>query len=134
MSNTRDWQEENQKVIAEFRAKGGRDGLILLTTIGAKSGLPRTTPLVYTTDGSRVIVIASKGGAPSHPDWYRNLVANPEVTVELAHERFKTQAVVAEGQERERLFQQMASQMPFFAEYQKNTARQIPVIILERVG
>ena len=133
MSPNRDWQEFNRKVIAEFRANGGKAGLILLTTTGAKSGLPHTTPLNYSTDGDRLVVIASKGGSPAHPDWYHNLVANPEATVELGRDRFQVRAVVAEGQERQRLFNQQAAQMPFFARYQKNTARQIPVIILERV-
>ena len=131
--NKREWDERNRNVVEEFRAKGGRDGLILLTTTGAKSGQPRTTPLVYTPDGDRIIIIASKGGYPSHPDWYHNLVAHPDATVELGRERFPVRTIVSAGAERQRLFDQMAAQMPFFAEYQKNTSRQIPVIILERV-
>jgi deazaflavin-dependent oxidoreductase (nitroreductase family) len=87
-----DWQRMNNPVIAEFRANGGKVKgrqwpVLLLTTTGAKSGQPRVTPLNYTTDGERLVVIASKGGSPTHPDWYRNLVANPEVTIELGGRR-----------------------------------------------
>src|SRR5262245_29487663 len=96
MSDKRDWQVHNQGVISEFRANGGKESLLLLTTTGAKSGLPRITPLVYTTDGDRIIIIASKGGAPSHPDWYYNLIAHPEATVELGREQFQVRASVAE--------------------------------------
>ena len=131
----------NQKIIAEFRANGGQVGgqfanatLLLLTTIGAKSGQPRTNPVAYTTDGDHLIIIASKGGAPTNPDWYYNIKANPSVTVERGREQFQARAVVAEGTERDRLFRQMAEVMPGFADYQRNTARQIPVIVLERVA
>ncbi len=139
MSYNRDWDAFNRDVIVEFRANRGKVGdrkhpLILLTTTGAKSGLPRTTPLNYTTDGDRIIVIASKAAAPTHPDWYHNLVAHPEATVELGAEQFPVRARVAQGQERERLFNAQAALMPFFAEYQQNTARQIPVIIFERIS
>jgi deazaflavin-dependent oxidoreductase (nitroreductase family) len=138
MSSDRDWNEHNRKVIDQFRANGGKVGdgripHILLTTTGAKSGLTRVNPLNYSTDGERIIVIASKGGSASHPDWYYNLVAHPEVTVEVGTERFPARARVAEGEERERLFNAQAAQMPYFAEYQKKTKRQIPVIILERI-
>jgi len=135
------FKEFNQNIITEFRANGGKVSglfanvpLLLLTTTGAKSGQPRIIPLAYTTDGDRFIVIASKGGAPTNPDWYHNLLANPLVTVEVGNERFQARAVVAEGQERERLYNQMAEQLPQFAEYQRNTTRQIPLIVLERVG
>lgn len=132
----------NQALIAEFRANGGRilsgpfagRSLVLLTTSGARSGQPRTNPLAYTTDGDRMIVIASKGGAPTNPDWYHNVVANPLVTVEVGTEKYQARAVVVEGAERERLFAQMAAQMPGFADYQQKTTRQIPVVVLERVG
>jgi deazaflavin-dependent oxidoreductase (nitroreductase family) len=129
----------NRQVIEEFRANGGKVGgpfagspMLLLTTTGAKSGQPRTTPLVYTTDGDRIVVIASKGGAPTNPDWYRNLVANPVATVERGGETFQVRAVITEGEERQRLFDQQAALMPGFAEYQKKTTRQIPVVVLER--
>jgi deazaflavin-dependent oxidoreductase (nitroreductase family) len=134
MPNERDWNAENQKVIEEFRANGGKDRLILLTTTGAKSGMARVTPLVYTTDGDRIIIIASKGGSPTHPDWYHNLVAHPEATVELGRDRFQVRATVAEDPERRRLFDQMAAQMPFFAGYERTTKRRIPLLILERIG
>ena len=140
MSSTRDFNQFNQDLIAAFRVNGGKGigpfvnrPVLLLTTTGAKSGQSRTTPLVCTTDGERIVVIASKGGAPSHPAWYHNLVAHPEVTVELGREQFQARAVVAEGPERERLYSQQAAQMPGFAEYQKKTTRQIPVVVLERM-
>jgi deazaflavin-dependent oxidoreductase (nitroreductase family) len=139
MSYNRDWDAFNRDVIVEFRANGGqiagrKHPLILLTTTGAKSGLARTTPLNYSTDGDRIIVIASKAAAPTHPDWYHNLVAHPEATIELGTDRFPVRARVAEGQERERLFNAQATLMPFFAEYQQQTNRQIPVIIFERIS
>ncbi len=108
--------------------------MLLLTTIGAKSGQARIAPVVYTTDGDHLIIIASKGGAPTHPDWYHNLVANPTVTVEVGSERFQAQVEIAEGEERECLFNQMAAKMPNFAEYQRHTSRQLPVVVLKRVG
>jgi deazaflavin-dependent oxidoreductase (nitroreductase family) len=134
------FRDFNRELIAEFRANGGTvtgmfagAPLLLLTTTGAKTGLPRTAPLVYTRDNGHMVVIASKGGAPTNPDWYHNLRANPEVTVEVGTESFPARATVTEGAERDRLFHQMAAQMPGFAEYQKNTTRQLPVIVLERV-
>lgn len=133
-------EDFNEKLIAEFRANGGQvtgifagRPLLLLTTTGRKSGAPRTMPLVYSTDGDRLVVIASKGGAPTNPDWYYNLVANPEVTVELGAETFQARATVAEGAERERLYDQQAATMPAFAEYKQKTTREIPVVVLERV-
>lgn len=130
----------NDKLVEEFRATGGKvsgmfagSPLMVLTTTGAKSGQPRVIPLVYTKDGDNIVVIASKGGAPTHPDWYHNVVANPEVTVELGTEAFQAQARVAEGDERDRLYDAQAALMPNFAEYQRNTTRQIPVVVLERV-
>jgi deazaflavin-dependent oxidoreductase (nitroreductase family) len=139
MSYNRDWNAFNKDVIVQFRANGGRvpgrqHPLILLTTTGAKSGLPRTTPLNYSIDGDRIIVIASKAASPTHPDWYHNLVANPEAIIERGTEKFPVSAKIAEGEERERLFNAQAALMPFFAEYQQSTTRQIPVIIFERIG
>lgn len=140
MSDTTDFNEWNRQVIAEFRANGGQVGgqfagapLLLLHTTGAKSGQERINPLVYTTDGDRIIIIASKGGAPSSPDWYYNLVAHPEVTLEVGTEHFRARATVAEEPERTRLYEQQAAQMPNFAEYQRNTTRTIPLVILTRV-
>ncbi len=129
----------NQQVITEFRANDGKVGgpfagspMLLLTTTGTRSGQSRTTPLVYTTDGDRIVIIASKAGAPTNPDWYHNLVANPMATVEVGVEKFQARAKVAEDAERERLYNRQAEQMPGFAEYQKKTTRQIPVVVLER--
>lgn len=131
-----DW---NKQVIAEFRANGGKVGgsyahmdLLLLQTTGAKSGLPRTTPLVQMADGDRYIIIASKGGAPTHPDWYYNLAANPNVHVEVGTEQFDALATIAAEPERSQLYGKMAASYPFFAEYAENTDRTIPVIVLTR--
>lgn len=138
MSDVNGW---NQAIIAEFRANGGNVGgqfartpLLLLHTTGAKSGQPRINPLAYTTDGDRLVVIASKGGAPSNPDWYYNVMANPLVTVEVGTERFQAQATIAQEPERTRLFNQMTTAMPGFAEYQRNTTRIIPVVVLTRTS
>jgi deazaflavin-dependent oxidoreductase (nitroreductase family) len=130
----------NQQLIEQFRANNGRivsgifkdAPLLLLTTTGAKSGKRRTSPLAYTRDGDRLVIIASKGGAPTNPDWFHNVVANPDVTVELGGETFPARAQVVTGPERDRLYDQMAAQMPNFAEYQKQTTRRIPVVVLER--
>jgi deazaflavin-dependent oxidoreductase (nitroreductase family) len=131
----------DQDIIEQFRANRGRilrgpfagRTLLLLTTTGARSGRPLTKPLGFTRDGDRYVVIASKGGSPTHPAWYHNLVANPRVTVEVGQERFEARASVAQGAERERLYAQQAAQIPVFAEYQRMTTRQIPVVVLERV-
>lgn len=129
----------NQAVIETFRANGGKvpgpNRLLLLTTTGAKSGLPRTTPVAYSTDGDRLVIVASKGGAPTNPDWYFNLLANPTVTVELGTEQFQAHAsVIADEHEREQLYARHAELMPGFAEYPKKTTRPIPVVLLERVA
>jgi deazaflavin-dependent oxidoreductase (nitroreductase family) len=133
--------ERNQAIIDEFRANGGKVGgpfagrtLLLLHTLGAKSGQPRINPVAYVRDGDRLVIIASKGGAPDNPDWYYNLVAHPLVTVEVGTEQFQVRATVATEPERTRLYDAMVAVMPGFAEYQRNTARVIPVIILTRVG
>jgi deazaflavin-dependent oxidoreductase (nitroreductase family) len=134
---TRDWHAFNEGVVERFRANGRRwpDGpLLLLTTTGARTGLPRTTPLVYSRDGERLVVIASKGGEPTNPDWYHNLVAHPEAIVEVDGARFPVRAEVATGAERRRLFDQQAAQMPFFADYERATPREIPVVVLTRVA
>lgn len=131
----------NQKVIAEFRTTAGKVGgrftgmpLLLLTTTGAKTGRSLTRPLAYTKDGNRIIVIASFAGAPKSPPWYHNLRANPVATVEVGGESFKVKAVFTSGEERQRLYDSQAALMPIFADYQKKTTRQIPVVALERVG
>lgn len=139
MSNPNDF---NQAMIAEFRANGGKVGghfvntpLVLLNTIGAKSGQPRTNPLAYVTDGDRILVIASKAGAHSHPDWYYNLLAHPLVNVELGSEKFQARATaITEGPERDRLYTLMVARNPGFAEYQEKTNRTIPAVLLERLG
>jgi deazaflavin-dependent oxidoreductase (nitroreductase family) len=135
-----DLNDLNQQVIREFRANQGKVGgryanrsLLLLTTTGAKSGRALTRPLAYTTDGDRLVVIASFGGGPKNPSWYYNLIANPVATVELGSERFRVRATVTSGEERQQLFDRQAAQMPNFAEYQKKTTRQIPVIVLTRI-
>jgi deazaflavin-dependent oxidoreductase (nitroreductase family) len=137
---TDSWNEFNAGLIEDLRAHDGTATtgrfagrvLLLLTTTGAKSGLPRTIPLAFTRDGDRYVIIASKGGSPTHPDWYHNLVANPTVTLEVGGETFLARARVAEGEERERLYAAQAALMPGFAEYQRKATRQIPVVVLER--
>ena len=131
--------ERNKTIIEEFRANGGKVGgrfadrtLLLLHTIGAKSHEERVNPVAYIRDGDRFVIIASKGGAPTNPDWYYNVVANPLVTVEVGTETFQAQATIAEDPERTRLYDQMVTVMPGFGEYRLNTTRVIPVIILTR--
>src|SRR5215469_6893394 len=133
MNNFQAW---NRQVIEEFRANKGKvngnNSLLLLTTTGARSGQQRINPLAYTTDGERLIIIASKGGSPSNPDWYHNIVAHPDVTVEVGSETFEARATVVEGAERDELYAKQAAVMPNFAEYQAKTTRKIPVIVLTR--
>ncbi len=131
--------ERNQRVIDEFRGSGGSSAtygadrpIILLTTTGRKSGLKHTTPVMYRREGDRLAVFATKGGAPTSPDWYHNLVANPTVTVEVGAETFDAEASVAEGAEHDRIYALHAQEFPQFGDYQKKTTRQIPVVILER--
>ncbi len=119
-----DQKEYNRKLIEEFRAARGVVGgpfagrpLLLLTTIGAKSGQPRTTPMMYVPDNNRLLVIASNLGAVAHPDWYRNLVAHPGVTAEVGDETFEATAVVMEGTERQQLWAQITEAYPFFIEH-----------------
>ena len=129
----------NQKVIEEFRANAGQvtgrfagAPLLLLTTTGAKSGEQRTTPLVHTTDGDDIVIIASYAGNPKHPAWFLNIRANPEVTIELPDQAFTATAIIPEGGERRRLFDAQAAKMPQFNEYQQKTTREIPVIVIPR--
>jgi deazaflavin-dependent oxidoreductase (nitroreductase family) len=125
----------NLEIIEKFRANNGampNDApLLLLTTTGAKSGHLRVNPLAFTRDGDRYVVIASKGGHVSNPDWYHNLVANPDVIVEVDGQKFASKAIVTQGDERDRLFAAQAARMPNFADYQAKTNRKIPVVILE---
>jgi len=136
-----DW---NQKTINEFHAKKGRgigpwkDNLLLMTAKGSKSGTEITTPLIYRRDGDRLVVVASKGGAPDHPRWLHNLETNPEVVVEVADgertETFKARAKpLMSGSERDRLFEYMSEVWPDYRNYQKRTERLIPVVVLEPV-
>lgn len=134
-----DIHERNKAIIEEFRSHGGKVGgpftdrtLLLLHTTGAKSKAERINPVAYTTDGDRIVIIASKGGAPAHPDWYHNVVGNPNVTIEVGTEKFQAHAAIATEPERTRLYDQMAAVMPGFAEYQRKTTRRIPVIVLTR--
>jgi len=135
-----DINEFNRNLIEEFRANDGKTSgpfeqapLLLMTTTGAKSGKERVIPIVYTRDGDRLVIAASKGGAPTNPDWFHNVSAHPEVTVELPGERFAARASVAEGAERDRLYAAHAAAMPGFAEYEAKTDRVIPIVLLERV-
>src|SRR2546425_13141745 len=130
-----DQNDYNRQLIEEFRANRSKSGgpfegrpLLLLTTTGAKSGQHRTTPMMYVPDGDRLLVIASNVGAPTHPDWYYNLVTHPEVTVEVGTETYDATAVVTQGAERDQLWTSIVDQYPFFTEHQAKTTRQIPVI------
>jgi deazaflavin-dependent oxidoreductase (nitroreductase family) len=136
-----DMKQFNEGVIKDFRANGGKVGgqmenipLLLVTMKGAKSGRTITLPLAYSKDGNRFVVIASYAGAPHNPSWYHNLVAHPDVTIELGVEKFPAKASVAQSAERDRLFKQQADQLPIFNEYQQKTTRRIPVIVIERVN
>jgi deazaflavin-dependent oxidoreductase (nitroreductase family) len=129
----------NQKIIDEFRANEGKVGgmfegapVLLLTSTGAKSGQRRTTPVVYQPDGERMVIFASKAGAPENPAWYHNLRANPTATVEVGSDTVDVEAVVTEGDERQRLYEKQKELMPQFAEYEQKTTRQIPVVALTR--
>lgn len=129
----------NRQLIEEFRSNRARSGgpfegrpLLLLTTTGAKSGQHRTTPMMYVPDGDRLLVIASNAGAPAHPDWYYNLVAHPEVTVEVGTETYDATAAVTQGAERDQLWTSIVDKYPFFTEHQAKITRQIPVIALSR--
>ncbi len=129
----------NSAIIEEFRAHGGRVGgpfegapLLLLTSTGAKSGQLRTTPVMYLPDDERMVIFASKAGAPTHPAWYHNLLADPSGTVEVGTDSFEVSASVASGEERERLYRRQSELYPQFADYAQKTTREIPVVVLER--
>ena len=131
-----DWERFNDPVVSAFRANGGRvpgrGPILLLTTIGARTGRPRMMPLNYSRDGDRYVVIGSKGGSSTHPHWYLNLVANPVVTIEVGTERFRARARTAQEPERTRLFDAQVRQMPFFEGYRRRvTDREIPVVVFE---
>ena len=135
---TTDYNHFNRKLIAEYRANGGKVSgmfagapLLLLTTTGAKSGQPRVAPLAYTTDNDRLVVIASKGGAPTHPDWFHNVRANPDVVVQVGRERVPMTARVADDEERAVLWPKLVALYPDYDSYQSWTERVIPVVVLE---
>jgi len=133
-----DRNEWNRRVIEEFRANHGKVGgmfedmpLLLLNHRGAKSGIERVNPLAYRRVGDSVAVFASAGGQPSNPHWYYNLVANPDVTVELGDDRYSARARVARGEERDRIWRDVTSVLPVFAQYQERSGRRIPVVVLD---
>ena len=137
--NPTDQKKYNRQMIEQFRASWSKSGgpmegraMLLLTTTGAKSGQPRTTPMMYIPNGDRLIVLASNAGATNHPDWYHNLVAHPQVTVEAKGETFTATATVTAGAERQQLWDMVVAQYPFFSEHQAKITRQIPLILLTR--
>ena len=131
----------NQQIVDEFRTNAGKVGgpfkgarLLLLHSTGAKSGKERIAPLAYRTDGEHLVVFGSKAGAPTNPDWYYNLLANPKASVEVGTDTFEVTARVAKGEERDRIWDDQKRDVPNFAEYEKKTDRPIPVVVLERVS
>jgi len=137
MSRPSGW---NARIIEEFRANEGRVGgdfegatMLLLHTTGAKTGQVRVNPLVYLPDGERYVIFASKGGAPTNPDWYHNLLAHPEVAIEVGTQTVPVRARVITGPERDELYAKQVARRPQFAEYERKTARAIPVVALEPV-
>jgi deazaflavin-dependent oxidoreductase (nitroreductase family) len=135
MSYPDDIREHNRTLIEEFRSNGRQLGdrpLLVLTTTGRRTGGRHTTPVMYVRVGDRLLVIASNAGAPRHPDWYLNLVAEPSVTVEVAGEEYQATAAVPAGAERDQLFAEVVAQYPFFADHQAGITRRIPVVSLVR--
>lgn len=137
MSKSKDW---NKEIIKEFRENEGRVGgyfenstLLLLHTIGAKSGEPRVNPLMYINDGEKFLIIASNNGGPSNPDWYHNIMAEPEIVMEAGTEKFKVLATIVDEPERTSYYSKMAASNSNFAEYENKTERVIPAIILSRL-
>jgi deazaflavin-dependent oxidoreductase (nitroreductase family) len=138
MTEATDW---NSQIIAEFRANGGRVGgqfegapLLLLHTVGAKSGQERVNPVMYRAVGDGFAVFASKAGAPTNPDWYHNLIANPRVSAEIGTQTIEADARVADEQERDPIWAAQKQAYPGFADYEQKTTRQIPVVILDPVS
>jgi deazaflavin-dependent oxidoreductase (nitroreductase family) len=126
--------------VRRYRETGGEVGhiwkegstVLLLTTKGRKTGRPTTTPLIYAQDGDRYVIVASQGGAPEHPGWYRNLSKDPNVELQVEAEVFRARARTAEGEERERLWRLANGVWPHYDAYQRRTERTIPVVVLER--
>jgi len=134
-----DYREINRKVIEQFRAGGEIDGmhrdrLVLLTTIGAKTGQPRTTPMMFHQDSDRLLVIASNAGAPKDPVWFGNLVRQPRVTVEVGDSRYEALATVLTGAEREEKWAVLKEAYPFFADHERQAGRTIPVVALTKLA
>jgi deazaflavin-dependent oxidoreductase (nitroreductase family) len=132
-----DVSEVNRRVIAQFRAGGEIDGmhrerLVLLTTTGARTGRPHTTPVMFQQDGDRLLVIASNAGAPKAPDWYHNLVAEPTVTVEVGQDSYQAEATVLTGPEREQRWAALTAAFPFFVDHERQAGRTIPIVALAR--
>ena len=137
-----DWDRQvtrDRQIIEEFRANGGKvsgpfagSSLLLLQTTGAKSGQPRTHPLVYYREEGRLFIFATKAGAPTNPDWYYNLLAHPEITVEMGTEKFSATGVILGEEERARVYARQAALSSRFAEYERTTTRRIPVVELVR--
>jgi deazaflavin-dependent oxidoreductase (nitroreductase family) len=130
-------EDFNAKNIAEFRATGGKVGgffegapILLIHSVGARSGQPRVHPVMYLADGDRYLVFASKGGAPTNPSWYHNLMAHPDATIEVGTDTIEVSAVPLKGQERDDFYERQSAIYPNFAEYQANTSRTIPVVAL----
>jgi deazaflavin-dependent oxidoreductase (nitroreductase family) len=137
MTMPADVKAYNKQLIEQFRAQGGApDGrqLLLLTTTGAHTGRPHTTPMMFIPDGERLLVIASNAGAAKDPDWYRNLVAHPQVTVEVTGETYPASAAPLPPQERDTQWAQIVANYPFFADHQAKITRTIPVVALNRVS
>ncbi len=139
MTEIQDMNDWDRQVIEEFRASGGNVGgqlahapLLLLTTTGAKSGEPRTRPLVYLSEGGRIYVFAGNRGAPTNPAWYHNLLVHPDVTVELGTEKFEARAIVVDSVEGERLGRIQVQKIPALAELTEKITRKVPVVLLER--
>jgi proline iminopeptidase len=142
MSTTEAEKLYGEEHVRRDRETGGEVGhiwkegstVLLLTTKGRKTGEDRTTPLIYARDGDRYVIVASQGGAPEHPGWYRNLQQTPEVELQVLDEVFPARARTAEGEERERLWEKVNEVWPHYAEYAQRTDREIPVVVLERVS
>lgn len=140
MAITNNWNTWNKTVIDEFRANKGKvagnfagSPMVVVTTTGAKSGKPFTVPLMSLPEGKRQYVFASKGGAPAHPDWYHNIVKNPEVTVEYGTEKYKAKATILPLAKRDEIYGKQAKAWPQFGDYEKKTTRKIPVIALDPI-
>ncbi len=135
-------QDFNARIVEQFRKNGGEltkgplagAPIVVLTMTGAKSGRQLEVPVAYSRDGDRLVVVASKAGAPTNPAWYFNLKANPDVTVEVGTEKYAARATEATGDERDRLYDAMAKVMPVFKEYAAKAKRTIPVFVIERAG